>query len=164
MLWVARAAVPNGGFGTRHPSIGNCDIGSMIREARRICSLDNDRALSYFGRMVSLVRTLVVALLIVFSASSVVYATNATTMAVRMALADSGPANMAGCTDCDEDRNGDMGGVTCDIACTPPIAADLGTVSSHCVPVAVSTAAMEGVYGCVGRTGPPDPYPPRPFI
>ena len=114
--------------------------------------------------MQKFVRILAAALLVVFAAGSVVHATSATTMAVKMALADGGPMDMADCTGCYTDGNGDEGGLICDPVCTAPLVADLGTEFTVSVPVAVPTAEPRGVYDFVGRTGPPDPYPPRTLI
>ena len=114
--------------------------------------------------MSKFVRVLVVAFLAVFAAGSVVHATSLTTMAVKMALADSGPMDMADCAGCDSDGNGDKGGLACDLVCTAPFVADLGTGSTLSGPVAVSTATPKGDYDFVGRTGPPEPYPPRTLI
>lgn len=110
------------------------------------------------------VRIIVVAFLAVFAAGSVVHAASTTTMAVKMALADSGPMDMADCTECDAGSNGDEGGPTCDLVCTAPFVADLGTGNILSGPVAVSTATPKGVYDFVGRTGSPEPYPPRALI
>lgn len=107
---------------------------------------------------------LVVALLAVFAVGSVVHATSTTTMAVKMALADGGPMDMADCTGCDADGNGDESGLGCDLVCTAPFVADLGAETALSVPAAVSTASPKGVYDFVGRTSPPDPYPPRTLI
>lgn len=114
--------------------------------------------------MPKFVRILVAALLAVFAVGSVVHATSTTTMAVKMALADGGPMDMADCTGCDAEGNGDDGGLTCDLVCNAPFVADLGTESTVSVPVAVSTVEPRGVYDFVGRTGPPDPHPPRTLI
>lgn len=114
--------------------------------------------------MSKFVRILVVALLAVFAAGSVVHATSTTTMAVKMALADGGPMDMADCTGCDADGNGDENGLACDLVCTAPSIAGSGAETALSVPVALSIAAPKGVSDFVGRTGPPDPYPPRTLI
>lgn len=114
--------------------------------------------------MSKFVRILVVALLAVFAVGSVVHATSTTTMAVKMATANGGPMDMADCTGCDADGNGDESGLACDLVCTAPFVADLGAGTALGVPVGESTAALKGVYDFVGRTGPPVPYPPRTLI
>lgn len=114
--------------------------------------------------MSKFVRILVVALLAVFAAGSVVHATSTTTMAVKMALADGDTMEMADCTGCDTDGRGDDGGLACDLVCTAPFVADLATKFDLSGPVGVSTAGQKGIYDFVGRTGPPDPYPPRTLI
>lgn len=114
--------------------------------------------------MAKFVRIVVVALLAAFAAGSVVHATGMTTMALKMAFADGGTMDMADCTGCDADGDGDDGGLVCDLVCTVPFVADLGMQSIVSAPVAVSTAEPTSVYDFVGRTGPPDPYPPRTLI
>lgn len=113
--------------------------------------------------MSSLARIFFVALLAVFAAGSVGNAANATTMAVKMALADTGTMDMATCTDCDAD-GGDDDALVCDFVCTAPFVADLSMESAVSIPVSVSTDEPTGVYDFAGRTGPPDPYPPRTLI
>lgn len=114
--------------------------------------------------MPSLVRILFVALLAVVAASSVVHAASTTTMAVKMALAEDGNMDMPDCTGCDADSDGAEGGLVCDLVCTAPFVANLGINSAVNIPVAVSTAEPAGVCDFVGRTGVPDPYPPRTLI
>ena len=114
--------------------------------------------------MPSFARILVVALLALFAAGLVVNATSTATMAVKMALADIDHRDMADCTGCDAGGNGYQGGLACDLACTAPFVADLGTESTLSAPAAVSTVTSTGDYDFVGRTGAPEPYPPRTLI
>lgn len=114
--------------------------------------------------MPSLARILFVALLAVFVAGSVANAASTTTMAVKMALAETGTMDMAACTDCDADGDADDDTLLCDLVCTAPFVADLGNESAVGNPFALLHAQPIGVYDFVGRTGPPDPYPPRTLI
>lgn len=114
--------------------------------------------------MSKFVRILVVAFLAVFAAGSVVHAASTTTMTVKMALADSGPMDMAECAACDPDGGVDEGGPICSLVCTAPFVADLGTGDILSGPVVVATATPKGVYDFVGRTSSPEPHPPRALI
>lgn len=131
---------------------------------RRSCPIDNAEPIIYLSIMSKLARILVVALLAVFAAGSVVHATVATTMIVNMTFADDGLMDMADCASCDTDENGDESGLVCDFVCTAPFIAGLGPATALSLPAAVSRAASTGSYDFVGRTGPPDPYPPRTLI
>lgn len=105
------------------------------------------------------VRILAVALLAIFAAGTVVHAAGAATMAIKMALAADGAMSMPDCAGCDADGDGD--GPACNLVCTAPFVADLRPETTENVPAAVSTAEPTGIYDFVGRSGPPDPYPPR---
>ncbi|ORE91769.1 hypothetical protein ATO13_19295 [Stappia sp. 22II-S9-Z10] len=111
--------------------------------------------------MQSFVRILVVALLAVFAAGSVAHVASTTTMAIKMAFADTGAIDMADCTGCDADDDGDDGVLVCNLVCSAPFVADLRTESAVNMLAVVSMAEPTGLSDFVGRTGPPDPYPPR---
>lgn len=109
------------------------------------------------------VRILAVALLAAFSVGSVVHAASATTMSVTMALADHGAMDMADCDACcpGPDESGDC--VACDAVCLAPLVANLGPGG------ALSISARVPLAGCaipdfVGRTGQPEPFPPRNLV
>lgn len=100
---------------------------------------------------------LVLALLAVVAASSVVHAASATSMPVTMALADHALSDEADCEGCDGDSDVD---VVCDIACTASFLAGLVEDRAAAPRPAASHAALRA--GTLrGRTGAPDPHPPR---
>lgn len=139
----------------------------LVHDVRRVrfCAIDKSIVRPYLCLMVNLARFFIVVLLAVFSTGSVVYATNATTMAVKMVHADSGPMAAADCTGCNADSTDNKSGLTCDIAvCPPSFVAYVSTGFTFRVPVAVSTIAPEGKYNFLGRVDPRDPFPPRTLI
>lgn len=104
-----------------------------------------------------------VALLAVFAASVVVHAASATTMAVKMALADGGAMDMADCDGCGSGDAGDKSGPPCDMVCIAPFVATVNAEASPAFPMS-ATAVTWVSRDFAGRTGPPDPYPPRSLI
>lgn len=114
--------------------------------------------------MSKFVRILVVVMLAAFAVGSVANATSATTMAVEMALTDIGPMDMADCTGCVADGTGGKNGQACDIVCTAPFVAELSAAAGFNAALAVSTVAPNGACASAGRTGSPNPYPPRSLI
>ena len=128
----------------------------------RLVSLDKRHAVIYPGKMRKFVRILVFTLLAAFATSTVVHAAGTTTMAVKMALTDGGGME-AECKGCDMDKNGDQAGLSCDIGCIVPFVANLGHDTALSPRLAASHEAW-GLFDSVGRTGPPEPYPPRFFI
>ncbi len=107
-----------------------------------------------------LVRIFVFALLTAFAVGSVANATGATTMSLKMALADGGAMDMADCQGCGADNEGDDGGLSCDMVCGAPLLANLSPEGSVPTVTGLSPSACD-FYDIVGRTGPPEPYPPR---
>lgn len=100
--------------------------------------------------------------LAIFAASTVVHAANAT-LSVMMALADCSAMDMAGCHACDSgaDENGD--GLACDAVCLAPLAASLG--SDGALPINTGQSlTRDDIADLVGRTGPPEPFPPRTLV
>lgn len=110
--------------------------------------------------MVKFVRILFAA----FIAASIAYTANATPMAIKMVLTDSGTVDMVDCTGCDEGSYDDDSQLVCNFECLAPFVADLGTQHDIGLPVAVSSAVPNGTCGLIGRIGPPEPYPPRTLI
>lgn len=119
--------------------------------------------MGYLLDMSRLARTLLVALLAVFAASVVVHAASATTMAVKMALADGGAMDMADCDGCGSGDAGDKSGPPCDIVCIAPFVATVNAETAPAFPMS-ATAVTWVSRDFAGRTGPPDPYPPRTLI
>lgn len=111
-------------------------------------------------RMKWFIRTLALILLAAFAAGTIAHAAGATTMAVNMALTASGAMNMGDCERCVSDGGDKKNAATCDIACVFPFS---GTVSPEQAvhSQTAATASAFGLFDVAGRTGPPDPYPPR---
>jgi hypothetical protein len=103
-------------------------------------------------------------LLVVFAAGSVVHVASATTMSLEMALVDGAAMEMADCEGCGTGGDGGESGLACDIVCIAPFAATLGPENAPGLRVVAESPAPSGVRDVVGRTGPPDPYPPRTLI
>lgn len=126
-------------------------------------SNDNFNRLDYAGKMAQLLRTLIFSMLVAFATSSAVHATAATTISLKMALADGGAMEMSDCTDCDMDMAGDAAGAACELACSAPFVADLvreiPLTSRH-----LDVYQRSSPHDFVGRTSPPEPYPPRTLV
>lgn len=103
-------------------------------------------------------------LLVVFAAGSVVHVASATTMSLEMALSDGAAMKMADCEGCDAGEDGGESGQACDIVCIAPFTATLVPETALGPRVVAELPAPPGVRDVVGRTGPPDPYPPRTLI
>ncbi|RWK43943.1 hypothetical protein [Mesorhizobium sp.] len=110
--------------------------------------------------MSKLVRILVVVFLAAFAAGTAAHAATATDMSLKMSMSGMDDGSMADCQDCPGD---DAQASACDQVCVTtlvaivtPADADLPNVTNA---VAIRTAGSPG-----GRTGPPDPYPPRPIL
>ena len=113
--------------------------------------------------MSRLVTIFVFAALTAFAGGSVANVTSATTMSLKMALADGGAMDMADCQGCGSDNEGDDGGLGCDMLCVAPLLANLSPEGSVPAVTGISPSAR-AFYDLVGRTGPPEPYPPRTLI
>ncbi len=102
-------------------------------------------------------RIFVVVLLAVFVAGTVANAAIAIPMSADMSLAPADDAGMAGCfgcsLDCDEVTN-------CDQVCVVPFAA-IAPFASLDLPAIAPRIGIGAAARSVGRTGPPDPAPPR---
>lgn len=108
-------------------------------------------------------RTLFIALLAVFAASSVASAASANAMSVKMAAAADGGMDMPDCQNCDGAPDGDASGPACDVMCIVPLIACAEQARTLDLGHAVALATLTGK-SPPGRTSPPEPYPPRPFI
>jgi len=106
------------------------------------------------------VRILMIMVLAAFAAGTVVHAANAATMSAKMTLAVIDGADMGDCQDC-SDGNGDM--PPCDNVCVSPILAVVPSGQTS-LPGAETTTDSFVLQSVTGRTGPPDPYPPRTTI
>lgn len=112
-------------------------------------------------------RALVVALIAVLTAWSALQVASATEMSLEMAaLAPDSDAvmNMADCPGCDSPETGNKANPLCELVCVAPVLADL-TSSQEFTPAPLEAAHHAGpICAHVGRTDPPDPYPPRPVL
>jgi hypothetical protein len=106
------------------------------------------------------VRSLAILLLAAFTVGTVMHTAGAATMSVKMTLAAIDGADMGDCQDC-PDGNGDT--PSCDNACVSPILAVVPS-GQPSLPGAETTTKSPVLQSVTGRTGPPDPYPPRSII
>jgi hypothetical protein len=109
------------------------------------------------------IRIFTIALLALFAAGIIVHSAGATSMSLKMALGDAGVADMADCQGCGTDTDGEDTGPTCEIVCTVSFAASPGQVDTAGPDIA-HVARPLLVQHLAGRTGPPEPYPPRILI
>ena len=112
--------------------------------------------------MAKLMRIAVIGLLAVFAVNSVVNTATATTMTLKMAMAVDGEMDMVDCFG-SSDPDG-VGDVTCDTVCIAPLLAALGEGSGPDIQLQPALPIHAEVVPGVGRTGSPDPFPPRVFI
>lgn len=110
--------------------------------------------------MANYVRIFMIVMLAAFAAGTVTHAASAVSMTMKMTLAAIDGADMGDCKDCPGGK-GDV--QPCDKACLSPI---LGVVPSGqpSLPDAETTTESLVLQNVAGRTGPPDPYPPRSII
>lgn len=109
-------------------------------------------------QMRSSVRIVIFAFLAAFAVSTVAHGASAAVMIAKMALGDG--MHMADCEGCGPAGGKGDAGSACDLVCTTPLA---GTVCADKAlqPPVTEHADDDVALGAVGRTGPPDPYPPR---
>lgn len=106
-------------------------------------------------------RIFTLALLALFAAGVIVHSAGATSMSLKMALGDAGVVDMVACQGCGTDVEDT--GSTCEIICTVSFAANLGQVDTF-RPHFAHVARPLLVERLAGRTGLPEPYPPRTLI
>lgn len=107
--------------------------------------------------MSKLGRIFLIGLLAVFVAGTVVHAASATSMALKMSLADTSGGNVEDCPSC----SGDEGTVpVCDQVCvTPFVAVPVGAALT--LPLFSYIHANLPLCDPTSLCGPPDPSPPR---
>lgn len=110
--------------------------------------------------MARYVRIFMILVFAAFAAGTVVHAANAATMSAKMTLAAIDGAGMGGCQDCPD---GSDKLPPCDNVCMSPILAVVPS-GQPSLPVAETTTESLVFQSEIGRTGPPDPYPPRSII
>ena len=106
-------------------------------------------------------RILMVVLVAGFAGAFIVHNAAAASMAMAMTLGDSG--GMTGCDGCGPGGEDDTKSVTCDIVCltSPSVVPGAGYALP---PMSAGRFADNDVAEYVGRTGPPEPFPPQSFI
>lgn len=104
-------------------------------------------------------RLFIVLALATFVVGFGVKAASAAAMQFAMAMSDDASKKMPPCGACDADSEQ----ATCDVECTVPAALLIGQISAG-GPMAANERAVVRSDRFVGRTGPPDPYPPRAHI
>jgi len=109
--------------------------------------------------MKSGMRLFIVIALAVFVAGFGVKAASAATMEFDMAMTDDASMKMSACGACDTDGEP----AACDLDCTVPAVLLLFQVSVA-APAAGNSRAVITSDSFAGRTGPPDPHPPRTHI
>jgi hypothetical protein len=111
--------------------------------------------------MVWTLRKICAALLVLaFALGTVTQAVQASDMAVKLATTASSDKPMpAGCNGCGDDN---MGNMACAVVCAVPAAVMPDNVAVSDLQAAIVTC-LEDEVG-VGRTGPPDPFPPKPSL
>lgn len=119
--------------------------------------------LRYKARMRSLARILVLASLAVFVVSGFALAVSTTAMSVEMALADEGAMDMADGEGCDSGAADHMHGANCELVCNSLMLSYPDEQKTFWPPLAASFD-LWAPQELAGRTGPPDPYPPRSLI
>lgn len=110
--------------------------------------------------MARYVRIFMIVVLAAFAVGTVAHAANAATMSAKMSLAVIDGADMGDCKKC-PDGKGDV--QPCDNACVSPILAVVPS-GQPSLPGAETTTESPVLQSVTGRTGPPDPYPPRSTI
>ena len=110
--------------------------------------------------MANHVRAFVILLLVVFSAGTVLHTTSAAAMNFEMTLVAIDGAGMGDCQDC---TGGGDNMPPCNTVCVSPALAVIPPIQAG-VLVANTITASNIVYGVTGRTGRPEPYPPRSII
>jgi len=106
--------------------------------------------------MSRLARMLAVALVALFAAGTIAHAAGITTMTVKMSLADAGgsPADCQGCS------GNDGKAPLCEQVCVTPLVA-VPPAALAAQPAGTCELAPVRLDAPAGRSGPPDPAPPR---
>lgn len=107
--------------------------------------------------MSKLARILAVVFLAAFAAGTAAHAAAATDMSLKMSMSGMDDGEMADCQDCPGD---DAQASACDQFCITTLAAICPPALAELLHVA-DVASSPPEEPSDGRTGPPDPYPPR---
>lgn len=114
--------------------------------------------------MVRASRLLLCLWLAAFAAGTVVHATAGTAMALDMAMASDAGMDMPSCVACDGDAGADADGVVCDIDCTAPSIAVFTSATAQAFLGIAKVMTVPDREIRLGRTGPPEPFPPKPIV
>lgn len=114
-------------------------------------------------RMKGLAHFLAAVLVALFAAGSVVHTVGAAVTDLKMAVAAADGMNMPDCEGCGTGGGDDPASI-CDIPCITPALAALDVAAAIPRPISVAAQSVPTDHSLTGRTGPPDPYPPRPLV
>jgi hypothetical protein len=110
--------------------------------------------------MSKLARLLMIVFLAAFAAGTAAHAAAATDMSLEMSMASMEDGGMVGCQDC---PGGEGQASACEQFCVSTLAA-LSTPAATALPISAEPVAILPSNCLGGRTGPPDPYPPRTIL
>lgn len=142
-----------------------CSILSVAPLALIAAGIDIGRGAPYFLAMRQIVRALLVALILAFAAGTVVQASRAVAMDMAMA-GMSATMSMQGCDDCnggETDHPGDSM-ASCFAMCIAPAFALPPQYEASAPAGLLALPVGFGTPVLAGRTGSPDPYPPRTIV
>ncbi|AMN56390.1 hypothetical protein ACP90_27780 (plasmid) [Labrenzia sp. CP4] len=107
--------------------------------------------------MTRYVRIFMIVLLAAFAAGTVAHAAGSAKMTMKMAFVLGDGTDIGDCKDCLDDKNAAQ---QCDNVCISPILAvePLGQFNIHGSQTTAESPVLQSV---TGRTGLPEPYPPR---
>lgn len=98
--------------------------------------------------------------LALYAASAVAHSVNASVMKIEMVASEEADMEMSDCLGCDVDEDA-AAGPACDMVCTSPFAATFpaspGLVLTAPLPLERRISEVQAT----GRTGSPEPFPPR---
>ena len=112
--------------------------------------------------MLSGFRITIVTLLALFVAGVTMHSVNATEMPLKMAMSDGGSVKMADCQGCGDDD--DEKTPSCDIVCMVSFVATLTPPADTARSQDIVMYIRQATDDMTGRTGPPEPFPPRILI
>ncbi|RNF34988.1 hypothetical protein A7A09_008350 [Paracoccus methylarcula] len=105
-----------------------------------------------------IVMTLFLAL---YAAGAVVHSASASAMTIEMVTSAEQGMEMSGCEGCEIDEDAATGGPACDMICTTPVAATFAVLPGPVLEASLLRERPLGEILSIGRTGSPEPFPPR---
>ena len=103
------------------------------------------------------VRVLIILVLAAFTSATVVQTVNAMTMNMKMKIAATDSAGMDDCEDCTGSGESMS---QCDSVCVSPMLAIIPNLQTK-LPLVKTISTSNIAQGATGRSGRPEPYPPR---